>query len=224
LIEDNIIHDNFSTNIYISDSTNVLCQRNFVYMNPNSYIYGYGSNGGIMMGDETYNPPSANITIINNVAYGNHGNIWWWQGVQGGGMDNVLIANNTFVNGIGDPNRGRGGVIISSGDHQNVRFENNLIWQDGDLPVIATSDQSGIIYSHNLWSKTPYDAASGPGDVIGDPMLVKIGDLFSPDWYRLTEFSPAIDKALLIPEVVVDYFGIPRDDFPDMGALEFTED
>ena len=92
------------------------------------------------MGDEIYNPPSANITVINNISFGNHGNFWWWQGVQGGGMNNVLIANNIFMNGIGDPNRGEGGIIISQGDHQNVRFENNLVQQDGDLPVIATVD------------------------------------------------------------------------------------
>ena len=220
-IEDNVSHDNYSTNIYISDSTNVLCQRNFVYMNPESYVYGYGSNGGIMMGDEKYNPPSANITIINNIAYDNQGNFWWWQGLQGGGMNNVLIANNTFVNGIGDPNRGRGGVIISAGDHQNVRFENNLVQQDGVLPVIATVEQSGISYSYNLWSKTPWAPASGPGDIIGDPLLERSSSPYDPAWYRLTVASPAINHALSIPEVLFDFFNLARDGSPDMGAIEY---
>jgi hypothetical protein len=219
-IENNISHDNYSTNIYISDSTNVLCQRNFIYMNPDSYVYGYGANGGIMMGDERYDPPSASITIINNVAFGNQGNFWWWQGSQGGGMKDVLIAHNTFVNGIGDPSRGRGGVIISKGDHQNVRFHSNLIQQDGDLPVIATMDQPGIVYSHNLWSKPPYSAASGPGDIIADPQLAKTGAPFAVEWFRLTASSPAIDNALSIPEVTVDYFGNPRGSSPDRGAIE----
>lgn len=221
-IEDNISHDNYSTNIYISDSTNVLCQRNFVYMNPESYVYGYGSNGGIMMGDEKYDPPSANITIINNIAYGSQGNLWWWQGSQGGGMNNVLIAHNTFVNGIGDPGRGRGGVIISEGDHQNVRFENNLVQQDGELPVIATVEQSGIAYSHNLWSKTPWGPASGPGDITGDPLLKHIGNPDDPDWYRLTVTSPAIGHALSIPEVLFDFFNLARGGSPDMGAIEYV--
>jgi hypothetical protein len=182
-IEQNISHDNYSTNVYISDSTNVVCQRNFVYMNRGSYVYGYGSNSGIMLGDETYTPPSANITIINNISFGNQGNFWWWQGNQGGGMNNVLIANNTFVNGIGNVSDGRGGVIISRGDHRDVRFENNLIQQDGALPPIATVNQAGITYSHNLWSKTPYPTANGPGDVIGDPKLAHIGGTpFAPEW------------------------------------------
>jgi len=54
IMEDNISHDNSITNIYISDSTNVLCQRNFVYTTPGSIVYGIDSNVGIMMGDEVY--------------------------------------------------------------------------------------------------------------------------------------------------------------------------
>lgn len=221
VIEDNITHDNFTANIYLSDSTNVLCQRNFVYTNPASYMFPYGGNNGIMMGDEVYNPPSANITVINNISFGNHVNFWWWQGVQGGGMNNVLIANNTFVNGIGDPNHGEGNVIISGGDHQNVRFENNLVQQDGEFPVIATIANPGVTYTHNLWSKTPYPAASGPGDIIGNPLLKHVGNPYVPKWFQLTSVSPAIDAAIALPEVYVDYFGIGREAPPDMGANEF---
>ena len=71
LIEGNIAYDNYSTNIYISDTTNALCQGNMVYMTPGSYLNGYGAHVGIMMGDEVYEPPSANNTVINNIAYGN---------------------------------------------------------------------------------------------------------------------------------------------------------
>ena len=221
IMEDNVVHDNYSTNVYISDSTNILFQRNFVYTDPTSYVFPYSEHGGIMLGDEKYTPPSANITIINNIAFGNQGNFWWWQGVQGGGMKNVLIGNNTFVNGIGDPNLGRGGVIISQGTHQNVRFENNLVQQDGALPVIATIDQPGVTYSHNLWSKQPWEAASGPGDIIGDPLLTHTADPFTPAWYRLTGQSPAINGAFSLPNVIYDYFQNLRETSPDIGAHEF---
>jgi hypothetical protein len=220
-IEGNITHDNFSANIYITDSTNVLCQRNFVYTDPTSYVFPYGSHSGIMMGDERYNPPSANITIINNISFGNQGNFWWWQGNQGGGMNNVLIANNTFVNGIGEFYLGRGGVIIDEGTHQNVRFENNLVKQDGNLPVISTMAQSDISYTHNLWSKTPYLAASGEGDIIADPLLAQIGDPSNADWFMLTSISPAINGAISLPDITMDYFWNIREQTPDMGAHEF---
>jgi hypothetical protein len=84
-----------------------------------------------------------------------------------------------------------------------------------------TPEQPGILYSYNLWSKPPYDAASGPGDIIANPLLAYTGDPFSPDWFRLTASSPAIGHALSIPEVLVDYFGLNRDSNSDMGAIEY---
>jgi hypothetical protein len=221
VIEDNIVHDSYTVNIYISDATNVLCQRNFVYTDPTSYVYPYGPHVGIALGDELYTPPSANITVINNIAFGNHRNFFWWQGHQGGGMNNVLIANNTFVNGIGDPSDGNANVIIDRGDHVNVRFMNNLVQQDDELPVIDTINQPGVVYSNNLWSKAPDPDALGPGDVISDPLLVKNGTPYFPDWFYLQEFSPAIGRATSLPEVRLDYLGNLRDSYPDMGAIEY---
>jgi len=46
-------------------------------------------------------------------------------------MDNVLIANNTFVNSIATSN-----IKILRGAHQNVEISNNIIQQDGQLPII----------------------------------------------------------------------------------------
>jgi len=215
IMEDNISHDNSITNIYISDSTNVLCQRNLVYMTPGSIVYGIDSNVGIMMGDEVYNPTSANIKVINNISYGNNWNFALFKGTQDRSTNNVLIANNTFVNGIN-----KGGVVIR-GYHQNVRFENNLVLQDGPLPIIAIDLDPDLSFSSNFWSKSPSKDAIGPGDVIGNPRLVKTGEPNTPGWFRLTEFSPAIGKAKIIPEIIVDYFNIPRDSKPDLGAIEY---
>jgi Right handed beta helix region len=224
VIENNITHDNYVNNIYISDSTNVLCQRNLVYTNSgNTYTFGYGEHEGIALGDEVYNPASANIMVINNISIGNQGNFWWWQGPQGGGMNNVLIANNTFVNGMGEINHYRANVMIASGNHHNVRFENNIIQQDDNLAVIDTVNQPGITYSNNLWSSPPETAASGAGDIIGNARFTKNGDPFSADWYTLTAISPAINTAISLIEVTVDYFGAHRPALPDMGADELIQ-
>jgi len=217
IIEGNTVYDNWSANIYISDATNIIVNGNFIYHTGS--ITG-GSNVGIMMGDETYDPASANIQVVNNIAFGNHRNFFWWRGDQGGGMNNVQIAHNTFVNGTGDAALGEGGVIIGAGTHTNVQFENNLVNQDGSLPVIATVSQPGVQYAYNLWSKMPYAAASGPGDVIGDPMMAKVGSPFSVDWFQLTYGSPAIDNGKFLQDVRVDYFGTDRGNLPDIGAIE----
>ncbi len=215
LIEGNIVYDNYSANIYISDTTNAICQGNLVYTTPDSYLNGYGSHVGIGMGDEVYRPRSANITVINNIAYGNKRNFFFSKGSRGGGLANVLIANNTFVNSALEA-----GVVINQGDHQNARFINNLTEQNGPLPVASIDNNPQLTVRNNLWSKTPGPGASGPGDVVGDPLLARVGVFNSVDWYRLLDGSPAINKALPLDEVTLDYAGMPRGAVPDLGALE----
>jgi len=215
ILEDNIVHDNWSANVYISDATNIVVQRNFVYA---SGVMSGGSQVGIMMGDERYSPASANIKVINNIVYGTNRNFYWWQGTQGGGMNNVLIAHNTFVNSVGSA-----GVIIASGTHQGVEFRNNLVQQDGTLPVIITYKSSGLVFSNNLWSKVPTSAASGSGDVIGDAKLAKAGSPYQSEWYVLTSGSPAIDKAISIAGLLDDYFRNSRGNPPDIGANEYLK-
>ena len=221
VIEGNISHDNYSANIYVSDSTNVLVQDNLVYMDNASYVFGSGANVGIMMGDEKYTPASANITVINNIAYNNHRNFFWWKGNQEVGMNNVLIAYNTFVNGCGDGSNGNSNVIIGAGTHQNVRFMDNIVQQDSAIPLIGTKAQEGITYSHNLWSRAPLSAAAGAGDVIANPLLAKAGSTFSSQYYALTGSSPAINKGISLSEVLTDFARATRGSPSDIGALEY---
>lgn len=217
VMEGNVSHDNYSANIYISDSTNVICNRNFVYMNPASPVMGHGANVGIMLGDERYTPASNSIQVINNIAYGNNRNFFWWQGDQGGGMKNVLIANNTFVNSVANSN-----VIIAAGEHQNVQFINNIVQQDGGLPAISTVSNPNVSYAHNLWSKTPDRAVTGVDNRVADPGLIKSGQAFSPLWFSLSSSSPAINAAVSLSQVSTDYFGKSRGASPDLGSVEYA--
>jgi len=218
-IEDNIVYDNWSVNLYISDATNVLCQRNFVYAT--GAMNGHGaSQTGIGMWDEVYNPRSANIKVLNNIVYGTDRNLWWGKGSRSDiGMNNVLIANNTFVNSI----TSFGVQLNSSAYHHNVTFENNIVEQDGSLPVIYAISNPELHFSNNLWSKTPPSSASGPGDVVGDPKLVKTGQPYVSEWFKLANSSPAIDKAIPIPNVTVDFFSDSRGNAPDIGADEYNK-
>lgn len=220
IIEGNIVHDNLIGGIYISDATNIICKRNFLYMTPGSITYGLDANFGILLGDETYDPPSANITIIDNIAYGNNHNLRWYSGVQGGGMNNVLIANNTFVNAMLN-DQGNRNVGISTGTHKNVRFMNNIIVQEDSQHIENIAIDPNIVISHNLWSSPPRDAILGTGDIVGDPKLAKTGTPFNHPWFELTSGSPAIDYALSLPEVIDDFLYNERGISPDLGALEY---
>jgi hypothetical protein len=219
VMEGNVVFDNW-LNVYISDATNVLFQRNLVYSTPEDPAT-LGSQVGVALGDEQYNPPSSDITVINNIVVGCSRNFFWWQGLEGGGMRNILVAHNTFVDSFESTN-----LKIDDGDHENTRVENNIILQSDDLPIDMVADHAGLSFSHNLWSDPVSGTASSPDDVIGDPLLVNPGagrapDMVSADWFKLQESSPAVDAAMAISEVTEDFWGFPRGENPDMGAHEY---
>lgn len=215
LIEGNIIYDNWSANLYVSDATNVVVKRNFVYAT--GAMTG-GSQVGIMMGDEVYAPASANIQVVNNIVYGTNRTYYWWQGVQGGGMVNVTIANNTFVN-----SRSIVGFQINDGAHQDVNIHNNIIVQEGNLPIAYIADHAQLDFSNNLWSKAQPSSATGAGDVVGNPLFTRSGTPYEAGWFSLTAGSPAINRAMALVEASQDYFGDVRDQLPDIGADEVEQ-
>jgi hypothetical protein len=135
-------------------------------------------------------------------------------------MNNVIISNNTFVNSMPNDTGGRN-VDISSGTHQDVRFMNNIIVQDDTQPIEDITINPEVVLSNNLWSKSPRAAILGTDSIVGDPRLSRTGEPFITDWYLLLNDSPAISEALALAEVIVDYFGNPRDTNPDIGAAEY---
>ncbi len=218
IIEDNIVYDNWSTNIYVSDATHILVQRNLVYQSSDSLMTN-GSRVGIMMGDERYNPPSSYITIVNNMVYGAYRNFYWWQGLAGGGMDHVIVANNSFVNSRSD-----GNIRINTGDHNESWFINNIMLQQDTFAIEMIEVHPGLTFSHNLWSKLPSLSVLGLGDLITDPLLMQTGEInaggMQADWFKLSEVSPAVDRAMPLAEVSTDFFGMVRSGLPDIGAHE----
>ncbi len=222
VMEDNVVYNNM-TNIYVSDATNALVQRNLVYVTPNNELGTFGSQVGIMLGDERYTPPSANNAIINNFVYGANRNIYWWQGTEGGGLNNVLIANNTLLNARAGAS---GNLQISSGTHINTRIYNNVIEQDDEVPVALVGTRTGLSFSNNLWSKSPGPNAAGSNDIVADPQLAKSGTL-SPgalegQYFKLLSTSPGRDHAVSLSQVVNDYFKRSRGTAPDMGGDEYV--
>jgi hypothetical protein len=224
IIEENFVWDNWGPNIYLSDTKYTVCQRNMVYRTVGNPASGYGgSEAGIMMGDEKYNPPSSDNKIINNFVKGTNTCFNFWQGTSGGGLINTLIAHNTFVASYMETN-----LTITYGTHSNTRIESNIIEQSDSLPVASISgSNSGLSFSYNLWSKDPPSGASGMGDVIDEPKLAKTGAVgpgeLTPEWFKILAGSPARDRAKVISEVSEDFFRIARGKYPDMGAYEFQE-
>jgi hypothetical protein len=220
VIEGNVCYDSYSTNYYLSDTTGTILQGNLAYHTQNM---AGGANVGIMMGDELYDPPSANNTVINNIVFGSYRNFYWWQGTDGGGLSNILIANNTFVNTKSNQNF----IIAYSTDHSNTRIENNLILQEDSLEISYFGTLDGLTLSNNLWSKTS-TSGSGSTDIIGDPLLAKVGGtgsgLLSYTYFELLDDSPAIDAGVSLSEVTIDYNSNSRGGLTSIGALEYSSD
>jgi parallel beta-helix repeat protein len=147
LIEGNEVYDNWSANIYISDAQNITVSGNTVY---NTGSMPNGSRVGIMLGDEKYNPASRDIQILNNNVHNTNRNLYYWVGNMGGGLLNVLIRGNTFVDSNAVNN-----VQISGTNNANVTFEQNTVTQNGSLPIALIGKCNQIVFRGNSWSKTP---------------------------------------------------------------------
>lgn len=222
-IEDNISYNNMS-NYYISDTKYTIFQRNLSYYTPGT-VMDFTITCGILVGDELGVPiplgpggsryPSSNNTFINNIVIGGNHALMTDTSVD----TNNLYANNTFYNSDGNTNEPVN-VLLNPGTCTNCRFINNIVVQDDDRHIISV-EGTGFTLSNNLWSKTPPNNASGPGDITGDPHLAQTGDPYSPEWFRLADASPAIDNGISLPEVTVDYFNRGRWPPFDIGATEY---
>lgn len=215
VIEDNVVYDNWAINVYLNNCPYATIRRNLIYHTGDSR---WEDATGISLADEAaWSNPLDHLTIVNNMVLGTCRTFHFWRDSSTSGLKNSLIAYNTFVNSNYGAN-----FTIAPGNHSNTRIENNIILQEDSLPVADVADDSGLNFSHNLWSKTPPPHVSSSDDVIGDPQLAKSGPgLLTPEWFRLLSSSPARDRAKVISEVTEDFFRNARGNNPDMGAHEY---
>ncbi len=219
-IEDNVVWNNQKEHYYVNNAPYTLVQRNLSYNTPDSIFLDGGWPGvGIAFCDERPEPVSHHVTIINNlVRRGSRGFMFFSQ-QPGTGLKSFLIANNTFVDST------EAGLEIRPGDHENSRIQNNIIFGQGTAASVP--NDPGLNFSHNLWSKAPLAAASGAGDMLGDPHLAMSGPtgagLLKPDWFKLLPNSPAIDVGISLSQVPNDFDGVSRSYGAgyDIGAYEW---
>jgi parallel beta-helix repeat protein len=222
IIEDNVVFDNWSINLYISDTRGALVQRNMVYNTENS-IGEYRST--FTLADEIASVPrSADNIIINNLILNTNFHAFWWTLVPGSGLENVLIANNTIINGQ---------IVVGANPADEVVNKsaiicNNIFSNEKSDSWIIEGSLANLEFSNNLWSSLPPNGLSGSGDVIGDPKIQKLSNTgpneLTSNYFKLLESSPAINMGKFLSGVLQDFVGTYRDDNPDIGAFEFTSE
>jgi len=163
-------------------------------------------------------------------------------GPEFAGAANWIIANNTIAY-----QNHRGGIVVWGSECANARIENNIFYensvnQSGFAQGIdfASSTSTGITIRHNLaYATSPGSTVFlGPGANewvhytqsgnlvnVSNPAFVNAPATLpaSPN-FALTARSPAIDAALPLATVKIDFNGTPRPQgrAPDIGAYEYT--
>ncbi|MGZ3825675.1 MAG: right-handed parallel beta-helix repeat-containing protein, partial [Bdellovibrio sp.] len=219
LIEDNIVYDNWTINFYLSDATNALVQRNIIYVSTAPAIpTRNNTHPPLLLADETASVPrSSGNTIINNFIFNTSFSAFGWTIVANSGLKNVLIANNTIVDGDMEIGGGAG----SSVTHSNSQIRNNIIL--GRSSSVATT--AGLTFSNNNWAVTPSLAGSS-SDVVGDPRIARTGPTgpgaLTGDYFKILAGSPVIDAAMPLTNVPEDFFKVSRGTKPDIGGHELS--
>lgn len=221
VIEDCVSYDNFTTNIYISQSVRGVCRRNLSYYTPANPLQDFvSSQNGIILGDEGRPPASAGNTVVNNLCLGGDRALLASGAVLGG----ALIAHNTFANAFARLERSESAcVYFTAGRSAGARFVGNIVLQDGPAPI-AHFEAYGVSFSRNAWSRKPVRGCRGEGDIVGDPKLARSGPAgpgtLTPEWFELRPDSPARGGGAPLEAVKDDFRGRPRAARPDLGALE----
>lgn len=246
-LEDNISYDNLHANLYLNSTVDPLVRRNLVYCTDDRRFWRKGSaityhpSPGIQIRDEVFSadtPVSSGQVIVNNIVVGcsSNFNVSTQRPNEGYGLNNALVANNTFANARGDTAEGINNIeVSSSASYANSRFVNNLILQSTPGAILrvqgAGADLSTFTVANNLYSVAP-PATWFPGEagrVVGNPLLNNptpplpvMGSSPDPEDYRLTYASPALDAGWALAELTDDFFATPRtgNGAPDIGAHE----
>ena len=243
ILEDNTAYDNRGANIYLINTINVTVRRNFVYCT-NDPISWRGTGGayrpgpGLQVRDEDFKKPTPPVStgqvILNNIVVGCGTNFGVSSQLNGGGLNNAIVANNTFVNARSVSGEAANNVEFDGrASYQNSRFVNNLIVQTvpGTITRVQTAagapNMATLTISNNLYSKTPTNGwpSSEAGRIVANPLLADpimpaLNALPIPAGYALLASSPAIDRGGNVAQVTDDFFATPRNGALDIGADE----
>jgi hypothetical protein len=240
--EGNTTYDNRGANIYLVNSINPTVRRNFVFCTDDPISWrgnggGYRPGPGLQIRDEDFKDqpaPGSGQVIINNIVVGCGSNFGVSSQIANGGLNNAVVANNSFINARSVSGESANNIEIDGrASLKDTRFVNNLIVQTvpGTITRIqyatGTPNLSTFTVSNNLYSKAPSNGwvSSEPGRIVADaqlvnPLMPQRTTLATPGGYALKAVSPAIDRGANVAQVTEDFFKTARSGALDIGADE----
>ena len=202
VVTGNTIRNSYSIDIYVDNDTGEIVNNNLVYDEGMYEEYSHFTESAIQLARECYSYsdgggkhwvdffPLKDIRIFNNIIIGRQFGISYLPYGLAGGLQNILIANNTIV----DQSRNSttttpraliisfyshnncDGTVVADNDTFSGTISNNIFYNpSGAAPVRVDNGVSGINFGNNLWYDfTPVAGTigAGPGDVYADPLFV----------------------------------------------------
>lgn len=168
-VQNNIVRDNFSVNIYIDNSPNSSATDNNVSCT-GTYLRDGRRPSGIVIGEEGYPGWGWNRhdnNVVNNIVNGCYQGIALWAPYKGDAgltipsgvnYQNGLISGNTVINGTSDS-------IQVRSINQNVIISNNTIYKAININTAAIP---GVTMTNNIISNTPPSPTASPTTIPGD--------------------------------------------------------
>jgi len=156
------------------------------------------------------------ILIANNISSYNGAS-----GVVCHKTDRAIIVHNTVYKNGTTNESAAGGIGLNTAD--NVTVVNNISYAEPDHwalgilanPVTNTIINDNILYNENGSESIHKNIPNG---------WIEANPLFenqNSDNFNLTADSPAIDTGDTNLDITEDFYGNPRDNFPDIGAIEY---
>lgn len=229
VVSKNVCYDNRNGQIGITSAVEIVVDSNLCYHTGRSEFLtlDHQRGPGITKNDlERYATRglwhTRNLQVINNIVVGC--GVGFRAGRRKGKLSRVQVCHNTILNSTQQAiDLGLQAASIKS------YIENNLIAATDGADLAHTLGGDGIVWRHNLWSEFPGEKIYNPSsDVIESDIglanaraPLSAGKV-SVDAYKLMSTSPAINRGVRHNgHISQDYWGIARDNQPDIGANEF---
>ncbi len=149
------------------------------------------------------------------------------------GAANTRVYNNLVANFGGDGIYANDQKLTAIAGSSYVFLHNTVVGSGGRALQIFGGLTTGNAAVNNLFVASSEDALGDGGDVDwleqGNLVLASVDEAGFIDGangnYRISESSAARDQGVVIPNLSVthDQDGVPRDDQPDVGAYEYTD-
>ena len=192
---------------WVNGQGRILAENNLAYWNGFSGVHSNDGNRIDFINNTVFmNSYTNTITYAGQAQSG--GNI----GISNGGSgDDIKYINNISVADID----WTGKALASTSNYTNLVVRNNIIYG-----ISGSNGTSGTI------SKDPDVTAVEVNTTEANPLFVDAPSTYQDETYtfdfNLQSNSPAIDNADVAFAPTDDYFSIPRDATPDIGAIEYS--